>query len=70
MSTQFPVHEGGKWLEMYVVEGHGRDYDGQKMVCMDDFEDKEKGCLVYSFGINDDYSFENDMAHLGEQQAY
>ena len=46
--------------------GYGFDYDGQKMVCLDDFQDPEKDCLVYSIGIADDFSFENDLASLGK----
>ena len=34
-------------------------FDGQKFICLDDIE---KPCLVYSFGIGDDISFERGIA--------
>ena len=48
----------------FVKEGAN---DGGKFVCMDD-KDIWKGdgqCLVYSFGISTDWSFEDDMSDLG-----
>ncbi|TRY79361.1 hypothetical protein TCAL_07073, partial [Tigriopus californicus] len=57
----------GKWL--------GHCYDGHKYVCLDDFVPKrnhangldqdEDECIVYSFGVSDDLSFENEMTHFG-----
>jgi len=45
----------------------GGTYDGQKYVCFDELaEDIEKGeCLVYSFGINNDLSFEKAFGEMG-----
>ena len=42
-------------------------YDGQKIVCMDDIlQDLENNeCLIYSFGIKDDWSFEDTMDKIG-----
>ena len=41
--------------------------DGEKIVCMDNlYEDiKDNKCLIYSFGLADDWDFEEAMAKLG-----
>ena len=39
-------------------------WDGHKFVCEDDFEG-DKECLVYSFGVSGDASFEEAMASIG-----
>ena len=39
-------------------------WDGHKYVCEDDFTEEE-GCLVYTFGVSDDASFEESMASIG-----
>jgi len=56
-------HIGGKWL------GNCGHFDGQKFVCLDKLYRviQEKKCLVYSFGVADDWSFEEVMAGLGCQ---
>merc|ERR1712154_23508 len=41
---------GGKWTDDIGV-------DGDKFVCMDTFQDGSE-CVVYSFGIADDWTFE------------
>ena len=47
------------------VNGAGRD--GIKTLCLDDIyrDIKNKKCLIYSFGIADDWTFEEYMASLG-----
>ena len=47
------------------VNGAGRD--GIKTLCLDDIyrDIKNKECLIYSFGIADDWTFEEYMASLG-----
>ena len=51
---------------------HYRAMDGDKAVCMDTINIRnttdtltDQDCLVYSFGISDDWSFEDGMAALG-----
>ena len=47
-------------------------FDGHKFVCADDFQttfDDDK-CLVYSFGLSDDTSFEEAMAEAGCEVIY
>ncbi len=39
-------------------------WDGHKFACEDDFE-AGKGCLVYTFGVSNDLSFEEAMAARG-----
>jgi hypothetical protein len=52
---------GGQWLD-----GCG-GMDGHKFVCLDKlYADVQSGnCLIYSFGIADDWTFEEAMAELG-----
>ena len=42
-------------------------FDGHKFVCADDFnyDINNESCLVYSFGLSDDTSFEEAMAEAG-----
>ena len=42
-------------------------FDGHKFVCADDFiyDINNERCLVYSFGLSDDTSFEEAMAEAG-----
>ena len=53
---------GGKW------DPDCKTMDGQKSVCLDKiFRDLSRGqCLVYSFGVGDDFTFELAMADMGE----
>ena len=41
--------------------------DGNKYVCLDElfYHIQNGNCLIYSFGISDDWSFEEAMANLG-----
>ena len=41
--------------------------DGNKFVCLDQFYNDviNKSCLIYSFGVSGDWSFEEGMAALG-----
>jgi hypothetical protein len=52
---------GGYWLS------HCGALDGHKFVCLDKFfKDVAKGeCLIYSFGIANDWTFEEGMSRLG-----
>ena len=36
-------------------------YDGNKYICFDDLLLRSEPCIIYSFGINDDISFEQTM---------
>lgn len=49
---------GGKWLYRCGF------VDGDKHVCMDALKEGEE-CLVYSFGVADDWSFEDAMGAMG-----
>ena len=46
-----------------------RRYDGNKYVCFDDILDSNQPCLIYSFGINDDISFEKTMMAFSESMV-
>lgn len=50
---------GGRWKM--------KAWDGHKYLCLDDFE-ANKPCLIYSFGLSTEWSFEIDMARFGKQQ--
>jgi len=53
---------GGSWII--------RQVDGDKFVCMDNIQ-KGKKCLIYSFGVANEYSFEQFMDTMGcEIHAY
>ena len=56
---------GGEFVN--VGNGCSQYPDGQKFICMDDvFRDLQVGnCLIYSFGISDDWSFEDIMDRIG-----
>lgn len=58
------VHDfGGKMLK-YIPRG----LDGQKAVCLDPtIAPRPDRCLVYSFGINNEWSFDEAMAEYGCQ---
>ena len=49
---------GGKWPHPYIA------VDGDKFVCMDDFQ-SNNDCLVYSFGIANDWTFEDFIVQFG-----
>ncbi|XP_066949279.1 probable methyltransferase-like protein 24 isoform X1 [Macrobrachium rosenbergii] len=51
-----------KWVELGVMG----PYDGRKLICMDSRFNIEPGnCVALSFGINDNWSFEEDLERLG-----
>ena len=47
---------GGRWVK--------RQVDGDKFICMDRIH-RNKPCLIYSFGVHNDWSFEDMMDGLG-----
>ena len=49
---------GGHWLK--------RQVDGDKFICMDNLLVNEK-CLIYSFGIANDWTFEDQMDSAGHK---
>ena len=51
----------GQWTK------HCGYLDGQKFVCMEKLYKsiQNDSCLVYSFGLGDDWDFEVTLAHLG-----
>ena len=51
---------GGRWLE-----GPHKQVDGDKFVCLDKIITQPDNCLIYSFGIADDWTFEDLMASIG-----
>ena len=54
---------GGQWLD-YSKSGFYKQVDGDKYICMDNIV-KTTPCLVYSFGIKDDWTFEDEMDRIG-----
>ena len=54
---------GGDWVSKFYTT------DGAKYICLDRiYEDiKQDKCLIYSFGLADDWSFEEQMASMGCQ---
>ena len=60
-SCQIVKQFGGRWSRDCGFE------DGEKIICMDTVYEAVKNgtCLVYSFGLADDWDFEISMAGLG-----
>ena len=60
-SCQIVKQFGGRWSKDCGFE------DGEKIICMDTVYEAVKNgtCLVYSFGLADDWDFEISMASLG-----
>jgi hypothetical protein len=54
----------GKGHYYHKTPGFPYAWDGHKYVCEDDFE-PGKSCLIYTFGVNWDMSFEEAMAYRG-----
>jgi len=54
---------GGHWIGSCPIHA----YDGYKFVCMEDLvEDITNGeCLVYSFGVSGDFTFEEQLGKMG-----
>ena len=53
---------GGHWYR--GGPGFHHQVDGDKFVCLDPLLSKES-CLVYSFGVANDWTFEDQMDDLG-----
>ena len=50
---------GGQWKG-----GQRKQVDGDKFVCLDLILDKDS-CLIYSFGVARDWTFEDQMDNIG-----
>ena len=50
---------GGNWLSRAR-----KQIDGDKFVCLDQLLKKDN-CIVYSFGVNNDWTFEDRMDAIG-----
>ena len=55
---------GGHWVVGDPDYGQHRAVDGDKFVCLDQILDKDQ-CVIYSFGISSDWTFEDQMDELG-----
>ena len=57
----------GKWVALNRWNKKGGSTDGERYLCMDNFfEDIRKDkCIIYSFGISDNYVFEAEMGSIG-----
>ena len=55
---------GGKWLNN---PGVNKQVDGDKFICLDNLINAKNNetCIIYSFGIAKDWSFEDFMDTLG-----
>eukprot|EP00092_Neocalanus_flemingeri_P017923 GFUD01019393.1.p1 GENE.GFUD01019393.1~~GFUD01019393.1.p1 ORF type:complete len:325 (+),score=54.21 GFUD01019393.1:61-1035(+) len=60
----FPVQGVCRILKRVGGRWYGTVVDGDKFVCMDNLLSDER-CLIYSFGISDDWSFEDFMDFRG-----
>lgn len=58
------IHDFGGWLNPGLSKPTA--FDGQKAVCLDDkIAPNPDKCLVYSFGINYEWSFDEEMEYYG-----
>ena len=53
---------GGVWRDS---NPHHKQVDGDKFMCFDTIVRAKSPCLIYSFGINDDWTFEDLMDSFG-----
>lgn len=60
ISYEFIIPGRGDWLKQCN--------DGHKYVCLDDID--PHNCMVYSFGLFNQISFEESMSHFGNIQKY
>ena len=54
---------GGKWIE--AGKPMNKQVDGDKFICLDRIIKSNNQCLIYSFGISNDWTFEDQMDKLG-----
>jgi len=54
---------GGHWVVGDPDYGQHRAVDGDKFVCLDQILDQDQ-CVIYSFGISSDWTFEDQMDEL------
>ena len=55
---------GGHWVVGDPDYGQHRAVDGDKFVCLDQILEQDQ-CVIYSFGISSDWTFEDQMDELG-----
>jgi len=48
---------GGTWW--------GKEVDGDKFICMDRILDRGENCIIYTFGISNDWTFEDLISNQG-----
>ena len=53
---------GGHWL--FGGPGQHHQVDGDKFICLDSIL-KQNSCIVYSFGVAYDWTFEDQMDDIG-----
>ena len=51
---------GGTWLD-----GTHKQVDGDKFLCFDKILTRDSPCLIYFFGISNDWTFEDLMDSFG-----
>ena len=56
---------GGYWLCGDMSVGQHHQVDGDKFICLDPILNKDS-CIVYSFGVASDWTFEDQMDNLGQ----
>ena len=54
---------GGKWIE--GGKPMNKQVDGDKFLCLDKMVKSNTQCLIYSFGISNDWTFEDQMDNFG-----
>ena len=58
---------GGQWH--FGGPGQHHQVDGDKFICLDPIISQDS-CIVYSFGVAGDWTFEDQMDNLGNTTNY
>ena len=67
ISWLFVINQTPRVLKRIGGHWDWRQVDGDKFICLDHILARDTGpCIIYSFGIANDWEFEDQMDSLGE----
>ena len=65
--SRFMKRIGGKWID--GSKPMHKQVDGDKFICLDEIVKPGNACLIYSFGISNDWTFEDQMDSFGREES-
>ena len=65
--SRFMKRIGGKWID--GSKPMHKQVDGDKFICLDEIVKTGTACLIYSFGISNDWTFEDQMDSFGREES-